>query len=179
MVEKMKNKTGRCWQARHSREAALRLYLGQTKAQIAAAMGFTDRTVRTHVQAEGLAAPMDGAARLALLAAVEVDRVMAELLDAEPGSPVQARLRTSFLALRRGLAGSGTDQQESDMKTRGEIGEMSDDELRNYVASLVPGLELKTARDDGSAGLGTGQRVQVSDERTGGSEAAGTTDALA
>jgi hypothetical protein len=170
MVEKVR-KTARRWLRRHSLEAVLRLAEGQSHMQLAEVMDFCVDTVRKHIKDEKLEA------LAAMTLSLERSRLRLELLDAESGAATQARLRASYATLSK--LGEPAIEQESDVKTRKAIGEMSDDELRAYVASLVPGLEVKTATGNRPRGIGTDERISVSENGEAGTEATNAGDELA
>lgn len=176
MVEKTR-KVAKRWNRRHSLEAVLRLAEGQSAPRLAEVMGFSVDTVRNHIKAEQLNHARDEDRLTAVALQLERSRLRLELLDAESGSAVQARLRASFATLSKlGLEAS---EQESGMMTKRKLGEMSDDELRAYVASLVPGLEVKAvSRNDGGRGV-SDERVSVSDDGAGRAEATKAGDKLA
>ncbi len=176
MVEKVR-KTARRWLRRHSLEAVLRLAEGQSHMQLAEVMDFCVDTVRKHIKDEKLDAPQNEEALAAMTLSLERSRLRLELLDAESGAATLARLRASYATLSK--LGEPAIEQESDVKTRKAIGEMSDDELRAYVASLVPGLEVKTATGNGPRGIGTDERVSVSENGEAGTEATNAGDELA
>lgn len=169
MVEKIR-KPAKRWKRRHSQEAILRLAEGQSAPMLAEIMDFNVDTVRNHIQAEQLNHVSDDDRLAAIALQLELSRLRLELLDAESGSAVQARLRASFATLSK--MGSEKLEEEAGMMTKQKLGEMSDDELRAYVASLVPGLEVKAAnRDDGGRGV-SDERVSVSDDGADRAEAA-------
>jgi hypothetical protein len=161
----------RRWARQHELETRLRLGLGQGPAEIAAALGFHPRTVRGHIRGDGLCPPASGSERRALALSLDEERAVQALLSAQPGSPAQARLRTSLMA---GLPASPPlQEQETEMRSLKEIREMSDDELRAYVASLVPGLESKATPDPDARPERTDGEISVSEDGPSGSETPG------
>lgn len=177
MVGKLRKQPIR-WTPFTSRVVALRLALGQSVTEIAKAIGCCADTVRAHVDKEKLDIELSDRARLALAEAVEAERILAELQTVEPGSPAQARLRTSLKGFRK-QADEQSDFSEGAMEPTKTIGEMSDDELRVYVASLVPGLEVKSADSVEQNRPASDGRVSVSDDGEAGPEAARTGNKLA
>jgi hypothetical protein len=169
MVEKQKQKPT-VWLPRHSREVHLRRSLGQACPAIAASMGWARRTIDQHVLDEDLDRILTRAEQVRLINEISLERALLALLDVEPGAAAEGRLLARVNEI---------EAQESDVKTRAAIGEMSDDELRNYVASLVPGLETKAAMGDEPRAVGTGGGVSVPDVGTARAEAASSGDKLA
>lgn len=169
MVEKEKRNQA-VWLPCHSREARLRWSLGQSFNEIAARMDWHPATISKHAQLEGLDVPISRAEQIALINEISLDRAMRCLLDIEPGAAAETRLLARL---------NDFQTQEDDMKTRAAIGEMSDDELRRYVASLVPGLETKAAMADEPRGDGADERVSVPAVGTTRAEAASGRDKLA
>ena len=169
MVDKIR-KPAKRWKRRHSLEAILRLAEGQSAPMLAEIMDFNVDTVRNHIQAEQLNHVSDDERLAAIALQLELSRLRLELLDAETGSAVQARLRASFATLSK--LGSEKQEEEAGMMTKQKLGEMSDDELRAYVASLVPGLEVKAVFGDDLCGGESDQRVPVPDDGAGRAETA-------
>ena len=169
MVEKEKQKPT-VWLPCHSREVHLRRSLGQACFAIAACMGWDRRTINQHVLDEGLGRVLTRAEQVRLINEISLERALLALLEVEPGAAAEGRLLARVNEI---------EAQESDVKTRAAIGEMSDDELRRYVASLVPGLETKAVMGDGPRGTGTDERVSVPDVGQARAEAASGRDKLA
>ncbi|MGC6499672.1 MAG: hypothetical protein ACON4C_05715 [Henriciella sp.] len=161
----------RRWSSRHALETRLRLGFGQGVPEIAVALGFHPRTVRGHIRSDGLVPPATGQERRDLILSLDEERAVQGLLSAEPGSAAQLRLRRSL------MAGEGrTDpvqEQETDMRSLKEIREMSEDELRAYVASLVPGLESKATADAHAGPERTDGEISLSEDGTPRSETPG------
>ena len=142
MVEKIsKNKIslGQHWCERHSKEVTLRLALGQTHGTIARAIGFKTDTVRARIKRDRLKRALSKAERFQLSLEIEQDRLLEGLLSEAPGTPRHARLSAAHIAAQTARSGVASDETEKEGQMI--LGEMSDDELRTYVASLVPGLE--------------------------------------
>ena len=169
MVEEEKQEST-VWLPRHSREVQVRLSLGQTRNAIAGAMDIELQAVEQHIQDEGLDGNLTCAEQVEYVTEISLQRALLALLETEPGAAVEGRL---LLRVSEFVA------QESDVKTRAAIGEMSDDELRDYVASLVPGLETKTVAGDESRGTGADERVSVPNVGETGAETASGRDELA
>lgn len=160
MVKKIGSKRF-LWLPRHSKEVRVRLALGQSMLTIAEAFGCHRDTIKGHIEREQLV-PADGMALVALVKEIESAKAIENLFDADPGSIQQARLRT---ALQQYVSSAQSDEtmEEGDMNGHKEIGEMSDDELRVYVASLVPGLETKGLGGDEPPGDGVSLAISVSE----------------
>ena len=79
------------------------------------------------------------AERFQLSLEIEQHRLLEALLSEALGTPRHARLSAAHIAAQTARLNviSGEVEKEGQMI----LGEMSDDELRTYVASLVPGLE--------------------------------------
>ncbi len=169
-------KPSRKWLQRHSKEVILRRSLGQSYPEIAQAIGWNENTVKSRARREGLNRPISAGERKQLIGEVERDKVIEGLLDAVAGSPVHMRLRTCVEMLSEGSE-QGPDADAREAEKRKEIGEMSDAELRAYVAGLVPGLARRT-RDDPGAKESDG-RPSVSADGAAGPEATETGDGVA
>ncbi|GAB5457378.1 MAG: hypothetical protein Hens3KO_04080 [Henriciella sp.] len=167
------------WTAHHSKEAHLRRSLGQSYAFIAEAFGCCRTTVLMHVKNENLNTPLSGLQRFHLIAEIEANKIVADLLDVEAGSTMQARLRTSLLALSKHI---NDDRQieEENMDGKQSMKEMGDDELQTYLAPLVSGLEGKGANERSLRDRETGDYgVAVSEDSSPRSETAVSRDKLA
>lgn len=139
MVEKLKRKRTR-WTPHLSRVTRLHLALGRTIPDIASVIGCHWQTVRKYIDLENLDAPMNEPARAALAETVELEKILLELQQAEPGSSQQSRLRQHLKAFHKRVEISLTDGLSKSAREK-TLGEMSDGELRTYLATLVPGLE--------------------------------------
>lgn len=167
------------WTAHHSKEAHLRRALGQSYAYIAKAFGCCRTTVLVHVKNENLNAPLSGLQRFHLIVEIEANKIAADLLNAEAGSTMQARLRTSLLALSKHI-NDDRDIEKENMDGKKSMKEMSDDELQTYLAPLVSGLEGKGAIERPHRGRETDtSRIAVFEDRTSGSETTASRDKLA
>ncbi len=124
------------WRARHALEVTLRLALGQTQAQIAAQFGCSHSTIRSRVRREGLSRKLTDEEALAMTHQIERARLLEELLDTEPGSPAQARLRAALKDISRATEGLSA----SDAGAPRDFQDMSDEELEAYVEALAPRL---------------------------------------
>jgi len=169
MVEKQKQKPT-VWLPRHSREVHLRRSLGQACPAIATSMGWARRTIDQHVLDEDLDRVLTRAEQVRLINEISLERALWALLDIEAGAAAEGRLLARVNEI---------EAQEGDVKTRAAIGEMSDDELRDYVASLVPRLETKAANGDEPRRGGIDERVSVPNVGQAGAEAATRGDKLA
>ena len=141
MVKKTRH-SGRFWRDRHSKETRLRLSLGQSRQEISDAIGFCRRTVGKHIETANLDAPLSLSERVTIACELEADKTIIDALGAQSGSVAQARFRAGLKALSE-KPNQPRAEQEFVMRSLKEIREMSGDELRAYVASLVPGLESK------------------------------------
>lgn len=151
-------KPSRNWLERHSKEVILRRSLGQSYPEIAQALGWNENTVKSRARREGLDRPISVGERKQLIGEVERDKVIEGLLDAVAGSPVYMRLRTCVEMLSE-TREQGPDAEAREAEKRKEIGEMSDAELRAYVAELVPGLARRTADEPGAKEFDGGPSV--------------------
>lgn len=172
------------WSQRDSLETRLRRSYGETSETIAQAIGFAPDTVRLHMKAEKLAPAKSVTERLALALALMADTVARETLTGAEFAPAQHRQRQELRLLYQALhpasgMGAHAQDKEGDMKHLKDIKEMSDDDLRAYVASLVSGLEAKTtpASEPGSNGIHS--REPVSEERSRGTDPASDGDEMA
>jgi transposase-like protein len=156
MVEKLKRKPTR-WRPHLSALTRLHLALGYSIAEIASEIGCHVDTVRSHIRHERLDRPLSEMDCAALAVSVELGRIMQELQTAEPGSSLQTQLRQQLKAYQKGLDASGTPSRDDGPQDK-TLGEMSDDELRAYLADLVPGLATEIAgqpaEPQGSSGAG-------------------------
>lgn len=150
-------------------EVWCRRALGQTQDEIGDAMGRTGEAVRARLKTLK-DAPFTRQSRLYLLRRMVALRAMAHLLDAVPGSAAEGRLLARLEALNE------TEEEQDVAQTR-DIGDMDEDELRAFVADLVPRLETKSAgQADSGAGRVAGA-VSVPADGAGRAEAANRGDA--
>ncbi len=177
MVEKMNDEVMR-WLVRHSREVQVRLALGHSITAIAETFGCGRDTVTRHIELEAFSVPSSSAEILSLAVEVEGHKVIEDVFGAMPGSAAQARLRTSLLAFSKPSRTLSNDE-ETGMKSLKDLEEMADDELRDYVASLVPGLEVKDARAPDETTSGSDGKISVPDDGTPGTETTKAGDKLA
>ena len=144
----------RFWSPRDALEARLRRSYGETYQAIGEAIGFSADTVRIRMKRDGLKPADSVAERLALALSLVADTVAREALTGAASDAALLRqrqeLRLLYQALHPALgAAPNTQDKEGAMKTIKDIKEMSDDDLRAYVAGLVSGLESKsTPRSD-------------------------------
>lgn len=167
------------WRDRHSKEARLRRAFGQTHSAIGEAFGCRRETVAAHIKRHDLDAPLGQQEQFRLIAEIEADKIIHDLLEVDAGSASQARLRTSFLALSKHLP-EGQEMEELEMESSTPIKEMNDDELDMFLASLVSGLEgTGTEGVCKRCGNEVTARVSVSENGSPGPEAAGTAGNMA
>ena len=138
----MAGKPLKLWARRHTLEAQLRLALGQTCVQVAAALGFAHTTVKQRAVREGLYAPLSVEAQLDLVDELRRLKAIEAFLDAETGSAQAKRATDELKALR---AKCGAEEGGSAITSIKQIKEMSDAELDAYLEALVPGLEKRAA----------------------------------
>lgn len=89
---------------------------------------------------EKLALPLSDQDMVDLATRIELARLIEELLDAEPGSAGQARLRASLKDLKKMCDVLPDDDADRSPK-RKLIQDMNDEELDAYLSALVPGLD--------------------------------------
>jgi len=129
----------------HRRLACLLWMLGLSQNSIAEHIGCGPDMVLSLLPKRLSAQSVSVCDLLQLFERFDLERNILEIIGAESGSAQQARLRASLRArLKQNPKQKGADMQnETSLKTLGQLEEMSCDELRDYVVSLVPGLEHK------------------------------------
>ena len=177
MVKKTPH-SSRFWRDRHSKETRLRLSLGQSRQEISDAIGFSLWTVARYVESANLDAPLSLPERVEIACELETDKMIIDALEAQSGSLAQARLRAGLKGLS-GTLNQSKAGQEFVMRSLKEIREMSGDELRAYVASLVPGLESKATPEPQPDRGRTDGALSLPADSPAGPKAAGSQDKLA
>ena len=166
MTEKTKSKTTFKWQRVHSLEARLRLWVGQTRAEIARALGCSRWTVSDHAKREDLGAQMGRGEAGRVLAELRAMKAVAELLAAEAGSAAQARLLGECQRLL-------CDDEEGE----GDIEEFETESERDAREARMAALVGRLGRpapdgEDGRANVALSVPVSVSGAGAGEPEAA-------
>lgn len=187
MLEKLGSKAAvpkRFWSPRDSLESRLRRSYGETYESIGAAIGFSSDTVRIRMKRDKLEPAQTVVERLALALALVADQVAQETLTGQSAEPEQHKQRQQLRMLYQALVPMkggppASQDKEADMKHLKDIKEMSDDDLRAYVASLVSGLEAKTTPAPESGPDGIHGREPVSEKRQTGSDSAPDGDGMA
>lgn len=187
MLDKLGSKedsSKRFWSPRDSLETRLRRSYGETYHSIGAAIGFSADTVRIRAKQDKLKPAETVAERLALALALVADAVAHETLTGQAAGAEQHKQRQQLRMLYQALVPmkgrpAASQDKEADMKHLKDIKEMSDDDLRAYVASLVSGLEAKTTPTSEPSTDGIHGRKSVSEKRASGSDSATDGDGLA
>ncbi|MEO1642264.1 MAG: hypothetical protein AAFR74_02930 [Pseudomonadota bacterium] len=177
MTEKQTDKLRR-WTRLHTLEATILFAIGHPYKQIGRLVGFQGRTVRQHLQAEGLNAALSSEDVFRLAAELRALKAVEGLALAQAGSVEMKRM--ADLLERVGAVINQDGNEETDgVKSLKQIKEMSDEDLVAYVESLVPGLETKACAGNDAGADGTGSAVPVPDHRACGADAARERDRLA
>lgn len=168
----------RRWTRLHTLEAAILFAMGHPYKQIGRLVGFQGRTVRQHLQAEGLNAALSSEEVFALAAELRALKAVEGLALAQAGS-VEMKRMADLLERVGAVINQDEDEETNGVKSLKQIKEMSDEDLVAYVESLVPGLETKACAGDDEAAGGTGGAIPVPDHRACGADTARARDRLA
>ena len=133
------------WPTQRRREAWLRYLLCRSRPQTASELGCGLTELDHNLPAFKEPIEISLADLLTLFEHFDTERNLSELLTAKSGSIEQARLRAALRARTQlHIKRRSTEMPApTHLKSLAQLEEMSGDELRDYMASLVPGLEHK------------------------------------